>query len=64
MSSATLARWTTSRCVTRPGLRARMAGEVVDGSGVLCGLAAADQLTGLNRAKRDLHTSTQYATPL
>jgi len=40
---------------------ARTAREAVDGVYPLCGLAAADPRTDLNRAWRDLHTATQHA---
>jgi alkylation response protein AidB-like acyl-CoA dehydrogenase len=40
---------------------ARTAREAVDGVYLLCGLAAADPRTALNRAWRDLHTGTQHA---
>ncbi|WP_066335904.1 hypothetical protein [Azohydromonas lata] len=40
---------------------ARTAREAVDGVYPLCGLAAADPRTALNRAWRDLHTATQHA---
>jgi alkylation response protein AidB-like acyl-CoA dehydrogenase len=40
---------------------ARTAREAVDGVYPLCGLAAADPRTALNRIWRDLHTATQHA---
>jgi alkylation response protein AidB-like acyl-CoA dehydrogenase len=40
---------------------AHTAREAVDGVYPLCGLAAADSRTALNRAWRDLHTATQHA---
>jgi alkylation response protein AidB-like acyl-CoA dehydrogenase len=40
---------------------ARTAREAVDGVYPLCGLAAADPSTALNRTWRDLHTATQHA---